>query len=493
MQSVSNCLTCHCLGDKIAGVDVDELFAYSTPRVVKIKDRSLGVTKLLLMFAIFCYIIVFQVAYKGEHFEVDEVEGISRMQWQQPTMKWCNPMHKDCLSNITNAENLPYCRQYMGTEEYKGSEQLTCTNKDAWELPVSLPAGVLMPTHISEYEQRRLCGPDVVECTAKFRFEDEASKDAHLQRGTGEAEPVRDVFVADVEQFTVLIDHSFSTASGKLAYDDYAMQGYWLDCSGPGDDCEKKPIKCIHSKCKAMGFELLQETDSDGQRPAPVRSGRRLRTGHEHKDLGLLEDATTEEARQAIGLKTATEQFNVIALSDGDVLSIATMLKMARPGSRLKAAPPGGYNLDDIVSSDGETRRMRGGAIVVRIDYENAGHWRLFRPKDPPTYTISVTMRPANEFKHLYVSRTEGDGREVTKAYGQLIIVQQVGRICTFSIMHALIVLMTAMALLGVSNLVTDTLALYVMPRKEQYTDLKYKVSDDFVTVKKQLAAPVES
>jgi len=484
MQSARNCLTCHCLGDQIAGVDVDDLFAYSTPRVVKIKDRSLGVIKLLLMLAIFCYIIVFQIAYKGEHFQEDEVEGISRLQWQQPTMNWCNPMHKDCLSNITNAENLPYCSQYTGTEAYKGSEQLTCTNKDAWELPVTLPAGVLMPSHISEYEQRRICGPDVVECTAKFRFEDEAASDARLQRGTGEAEPVRDVFVADVEQFTVLIDHSFSTASGKVAYDDYAMQGYWLDCSGPGDDCEKKPIKCVHSKCKAMDFELLQD-------PAPMRSGRRLRpaVGREHKDLGLLEGAATEEAMQATGMQTATQQFNVIALSDGDVLSVATMLKMARPGSRVQAAPPGGYHLDDIVNSDGETRRMRGGALVVRIDYENAGHWRIFRPKDPPTYTISVTMRPANEFKHLYVSRTEGNGREVTKAYGMLIIVQQVGRICTFSIMHALIVLMTAMALLGMSNLLTDMLALYVMPRKEQYTDLKYKVSDDFVTVQQPTAA----
>jgi len=477
---LSSLLLCHCLGERCFGQDIDDLFAYQTPRITKIKDRTLGLTKLVLLLVVFAYVVVWQMAYNGSHFKVEDIEGVSRLQWQQPTMHWCNPMHVNCFSNITDISSLSYCKQYNG-DKSRDVGQRPCAYKDAWELPINLPSGVLMPTRLNIFHQKRMCEHNAPECESKFRFQESGGPDAPLQTGTGDAEPYEDIFVADVEDFTVLIDHSFSSASGGIAFDDYAMQGSWLDCSGKDNQCVKRPIKCVHDKCGEMGLDLLQQATVESQPPAP--SKRLLRKGKAAPEvLGLAQEKSSEAELYAAGLEAGTRKFQVISLKDGDVMSIKTMLAMANHGSH-RAPPPGGYKLEDIINSDGESRRMRGGALVLRINYDNSDHWRIFQPRNPPTYTISVTMRPAEEFKHLYVSENGPDAREVIKAYGFLIVVQQMGRICTFDVMHALIVIVTAMALLGVSNALTDMLALYVLPRRNEYTKWKYFESDDMVTV----------
>lgn len=481
-------LSCNCLGDTLFGQDVDDVFAYVTPKQVRVKDRSLGLLRISLMLLIFCYIVVFQVGYNGEHFKMEDVEGIARLQWQQPTMNWCNPMEAGCRSNISDAQDLPYCEQSAkaGAEKWVGARQRQCAYKDAFELPIQLAQGVLIPTYFETYRQKRMCEPSASSCLSKYQFE-EANSGA-LQTQRGDAHPSRDFFVAGVEDFTVLIDHSFSTASGRIAHDDYAMQGYWLDCSGADERCIKRPIECVHSKCEAMGFELLQDgcvgQHCGGQPGAPKKPeapSRHLRQRHSTAgELGLTEfESAANDRDGALAEAQQHKQMKVIALADGDVLSIETMLAMARSSLKSKPPPPGGYSLDDIANSDGETLRLRGAAIVVSIEYDNLDHWRIFTPKDPPTYTISVAMRPAHEFKHLYVSDFDIEGREVTKAYGIMMVVQQYGRIATFNLLHGLVVLTAALGLLAVSNMLTDMMAMYVFPNNEAFTARKFEVTDD--------------
>lgn len=481
-------LSCHCLGDSIFGMDVDDVFAYQTPKIVRIKDRSLGLIRIALTSLIFSYIVFYQIFYKGEHFKSEGVEGVARLQWQQPTMNWCNPMHVDCKSNFTHAKHLPYCAQYTGPKQFAGVGKRRCSYKDAWDLPIQLPSGVLIPTYEEVYRQKRTCEPGEDECVGQYQFQEGAVAGAPLQTGRGDAEPNKEFFVADVDDFSVLIDHAFSTASGAYAQDDFGMQGYWLDCSGVVDGCVRRPIKCAHSQCDALGHALLQEsahaegcTDHEcgGQPSTSVQRGLRRGRG-ERGAIGLAqqsEDVAGGDRHEAVST------MNVIALKDGDVMSIKTMLAMAKSSAQARAPPPGGYSLDDVVNSAGETRRLRGAVLEVKIDYDNAGSWRIFTPKDPPSYTISVSMQQASEFKHLSTTQLDDDRRQVAKAYGILIIVQQVGRLVSFDALHAMIVLTAAVGLLAVANLMTDMLAIYLMPRAEIYSELKYQESADLVTV----------
>eukprot|EP00418_Pyrodinium_bahamense_P001434 CAMPEP_0179016556 /NCGR_PEP_ID=MMETSP0796-20121207/3381_1 /TAXON_ID=73915 /ORGANISM="Pyrodinium bahamense, Strain pbaha01" /LENGTH=444 /DNA_ID=CAMNT_0020712251 /DNA_START=153 /DNA_END=1488 /DNA_ORIENTATION=+ len=422
------------------------------------------------MATIFCYVGVFQIWYKGQHFELSPVQGIARQQWQQPT-KGCNPSHIDCKSNWNKLTELPYCAQYTGNHSAQIVED--CEYFDGIELPITLPGGVLLPTYVATFRQGLRCPSGSTVCDRKFGYLDAGGEP---QGGTGYAMPTSAAFVADVERFTVLVDHSFRTMNGKVAHDDLSMQGYFQTCRRESSSCEKKPIRCMHSACREMGMYTGGARDS--LLSSSMRVASRWRTGGRRasqlaEGSALRTDAAGLSLNEALAETAASVEESVIAIEDGDVLSLRTLLSMA------------GLSLDEPVlkesdRNDTRTIRLRGAALVLHIHYDNTKPWTLFRPQDPPEYTLSVTSRPVHKFKHRYVASEGPTGRELRSAYGVYIVVEQSGEIASFNMVHSLVILTTALGLLMAANTFTDLLALYVLPRKEMYKDLKFQVSDDF-------------
>jgi hypothetical protein len=495
------------LPESIFGTDVDKLFAYHTPKVVQIQDRSLGIVKMTLMVLIVVYVFIFSMLYKGQHFALSEVEGLARMQWQEPTMDWCNPSKVDCVANFSKLANLPYCKKYTGPEAYAPKVE-QCQYYDARELPISLPNGILIPTYIQTYKQKKLCHEGDEDCKRKFQFVDTYGNPDPGQ-ADGESDPVQSAFVADVEDFTVTIDHSFRTTDGKVSYDDFLMQGRWtmcdkeevnkaaqdwmMDATKPPKphECKTRPMKCVHAHCDEMAFAgeeswtdfLLGGTrkpDSNAassfvQEEPKKRSARKTRGGAVSLSASGADGVDTETETGPTQLEKAAAAANkggpqVVSMKTGDVLSLKTLLAMA------------GETLEDTWVDEDEgpqTLRSRGAAIVLHIHYDNAEHWKLFRVRDPPWYTVSVTTRPVSEFKHSYISAEDEYSRTLTWAYGIYVVVKQTGTIRTFNMVNALMTLTAAMALLTMSNLLTDFLALNIMPRKATYRELMYTVSDD--------------
>jgi len=483
-ESVS-AVSCDCLGDRIMGKDVDAIFAYATPKVVRIQDRTLGVLKIFLSLVIFAYIFVFQIWYRGEHFQMTTVQGIARMQWQEPTLSWCNPRDIDCEANYVSVQNLPYCSGYRGSNA--STVVRKCGYYDAMDLPIDLPGGTLLPTFIRTYKQARGCAPDdLASCQRTFKYLD---ANGTIQRGEGGARPINESFVADIEDFTLLIDHSFRTADGSMAFDDFNMQGYWSLCEGgsAGKDCVKRPIKCVHSNCKeALGGISGGPTvsflaggggggqESQGERRARARQARvgflGFRRGMSNISIGR-DPSATERAAAAEAKKA---DLGIISISNGDVVSLKTLLAMAR------------LSLDHswwVNGSEPRSLRLRGTALVVNIQYHNLKPWMLFRTQNPPEYTISVTTRPINKFKHTYVTSETAEGRMFKVAYGVYIILEQSGEIGHFTFVHSLIILTAAMGLFAVANTFTDILAMYVLPKRQLYQGLKFEDSEDMVTV----------
>eukprot|EP00929_Paragymnodinium_shiwhaense_P122348 TRINITY_DN95024_c0_g1_i1.p1 TRINITY_DN95024_c0_g1~~TRINITY_DN95024_c0_g1_i1.p1 ORF type:complete len:483 (+),score=33.45 TRINITY_DN95024_c0_g1_i1:53-1450(+) len=436
------CMSCHFLGDTIFGQDVDSVFAYETPKIVRIQDRTLGILRLLLMLAVFIYIVVYNLWYKGQHFIMSKIHGVVRMQWQEPTSKGCSPMHTECIANFTTTAELPYCEDYAGSEPELS--QRHCEYYDAEELPIRLGQGVLLPTRILVYNQERTCPKAAAACPRKYSFADSSGK---VQAQPGRAAPVSDHFVANADDFTVLVDHSFRTSGGEVAYDDFTMLGTWKVCRDESPrvaqnsleamrmllqdekklTCEVKPMLCLHDNCERK--------------------------------------SATEDMQASI---------KAFSLQDGDVFSIKTLLAMAGASLEDKADP---------TSNASSTVRERGTAIVMRIEYSNMHPWQLWQSDAPPRYTVTVSQRPVTTFKDSDVLSHDDKGRIMRRNYGVYLVIEQTGSIGIFSRINMLITIAAGMALLAASSKITDFLAMYLLRRRDDYWGVKYEVSEDYVTV----------
>lgn len=450
------------MGDEWFGQDVDKIFAYQTPRVVKIYDRTLGLVKNVLMVLIFFYICIFNIWYKGAHFAFSPVEGLARLQWQEPTNR-CNPLFVDCDANYHGIAELPYCKGYTGNEPHKN--QRACDYYDARELPVNIGSGVLLPTFLLSYTQARTCPQGAPTCSGKWKYVDENGK---RLTGTGYPKVSKAFYVADAEDFTLLIDHTFRTGNGKMRKDDFQMQGYYKKGDG-----EAKPIKCVHDDCEKMGMHTQGASASflDFARSRWNGSWAHTRAQSRRPGQGQLSVAPADGLAVNFAAAEAEEAPQVIAIQDGDVLSLKTLLDLA------------GTSLNDPVDTGpGDTVRYRGIALAVNIRYENLVRWTLFRPNDPPWYTITVNAMPADTFKYAEViehGSSEGK-RDMKLSYGTMIIVTQSGSMAFFDPMFALIAMTSAMALLAVSSTLTELLMLNVLPRKDEYSSVKFLESGDF-------------
>jgi hypothetical protein len=507
--------------------------------VVAIQDRALGLLRIVFMITIFTYIFIFKMWYQGSHFEISEVEGLTRQDWQEPTRNVCNPRHLDCKANFSEIQHLPYCRQYIGGDA--SLVQRSCKYFDARELPITMSNGILIPTYVQKFRQVKDCEDGDLLCERKFHFVDRFGLP---QRGHGVAEPEKRDFVADVEDFLLTVDHSFRTTDGKVAYDDFLMQGYWAVCDKDLNredpdfakkasliprqrHCVTEKMKCIHWKCKVDQDPALQKAmkAAVGKTHSPLDpAGQRSRGGgddatHLLRTASSSGDARAGTRRSRFSSPRRVQDFLDVGEEDGesevaeeeDMFKGEETLGGDRPSpeelARALLYPSGsnpeqavvsmkggdvltlrtlmmmaGERLDETWDDEDEGKlslRLRGTALMVNIHYENWQPWTLLYPSHPPWYTVSVTSRPAAKFLHTYISEEHGDVREMTWAYGVYVIIKQTGHIRTFNTITALMTLTSAMVLLGLSDFFVSMLAMYAMPKRMKYRALMYEKSDE--------------
>lgn len=65
--------------------DFDTVFSYTTPRMVMIKDRRLGLMMLFVQVAVFLYVIVYQILILQAYKRPGAVAGSVRMRLQAPS------------------------------------------------------------------------------------------------------------------------------------------------------------------------------------------------------------------------------------------------------------------------------------------------------------------------------------------------------------------------------------------------------------------------
>jgi len=148
-----------------------------------------------------------------------------------------------------------------------------------------------------------------------------------------------------------------------------------------------------------------------------------------------------------------------------DIFSVGTLLQAAD------------VKLDDLTSnveaSEFETKRYSGIAMIFEIQYiqNRAGDVR---------YEYRVSQIKGAEHKRIKLVAWNETHEIRESRHSISITFIPAGQIGRFSFYNLLLVIVSSYSLLLVSNTITETLMLYILPLSEHYYNLKYEESIDF-------------
>ncbi|RYG56570.1 hypothetical protein EON66_02585 [archaeon] len=258
-----------------AELDLDDVFAYTTPRTVRVRDRYLGLTKYTVMIGVFSYVIAYQLLAKQSYSAFGTIAGSVRLQLKEPSSIFRYPDGEApyCLGG--NASGSPlYSFPQPGMYKYNGpggvvAPQGVCQYLDARfavNQPVEVGA-VFIPSRISVSQQSAIpssaCAtlghsyctwnttvPDTLNYVADVdmftlfvRSPRARAYPACLHRVRVPTLTVVRSYCARALVRTMQIDHAF-TASNGVARSAYEMSGELLDSNGePMDPCIAYTLK----------------------------------------------------------------------------------------------------------------------------------------------------------------------------------------------------------------------------------------------------------
>jgi len=423
---------------------------YNARKQVKIRSKPAGICYRLTQLGIFLYIVVYTIIGTGKHLLPKVINGSVRLTMQQPTQN-CNPMKVSCKSDFLPMSFLPYCSQFAGKSEKEIPEakflvpwseatqadakklnevgmQHECHYKDNINLTFSVPVpGTLfLQTRSSRLPQHQQCQPSEANGWAC---------DGSLFQMTSD-KAKEDYFFADIERFTILIDHGFRILlPGFLWYPPKPLYGKASDYEGElvPDQRRKKKTRFV-LPVETHGKDKDEEEDEDKyERAVPI--------GH-HPD----KKNPYPSVFQLGGL--------------GTIISVADILRLANPkGTKL---------LDELREHDKSTLRWNGGVLHIMVSYENENH---FAPlgNGKIIYKVAAQLLPQSEFKNMF-GLAEGNGqRTVFDQHGLLIIASVHGSMHLFSASYLCQVLTTSVGILALASIVVEKLLTTVLTHKKQY------------------------
>jgi len=463
----------------VFGNHLDDLFGYETQKIVRIRDRRLGLTYIAFVILIASYVIGYQILYSNEHFQRKDVFGTARMTIQQPTKGACNPNKRGCKSDFPALTELPYCSVYKGNStQVKPNHRHDCRFADQHTLaPTGMLTGeMLVPTRIDRMSEHRHCKPgpeNGYSCDNEY----ELDHDENI------------IYVADIEKFTIMLSHTYKRK--YISGNNQWIQGYLLECEESADKFEstvqevetalqgksecngkyvRKPIECITDNCPFVTQTrkdeeaFLQHHASTGIKAHKHRASTHKEQGHMHASLLTLEDQADLQVNPA---KLAEGGF--FAIPSGDVFRIDKLLQLA------------GLSLDNTFNIDGEPLREAGTVIEIEAVYTNLHPWLSSFGITDVSYSYKVSTRPMEEMKTELFAQSQPDfpnTRIIEDRHGLYIVAKISGEFGFFSVVYTLVMLTTAVALISVAVVITDKLAIYVMPERETYKAKKYDLTE---------------
>lgn len=156
----------------------------------------------------------------------------------------------------------------------------------------------------------------------------------------------------------------------------------------------------------------------------------------------------------------------------GDVFTLQRLMELA------------GSDLDNSYNMDGWTTRESGSVLEVSVVYSNLHPYISTFGYKEVDYYYRVKELPLPYMSRRQLAKVQPPDFPETRRYeirhGILIWFRVVGQFGNYNNTYFLIYLVTALALIGAANSITDFIAIYIHKRKNNYFNLKYEVSGDF-------------
>ncbi|KAK5577332.1 hypothetical protein RB653_002273 [Dictyostelium firmibasis] len=178
-------------------IDWDSILAYNTIKIVRIRDKRLGILHLCFIVIIVLYVVVYSAIYKKGYLSTEEPVGSIRTSlWSPNTFK----------------ANQVYCKNNTEPYPYK---KLECVYYDDALVgyPIGDDVGFTASSRMKISEQKSNCS--LTDPTCKFYTNSSVN-----------------VYLADIESFTVLIDHTMYAPLSQIQFNGDDLSGYILDQNG---------------------------------------------------------------------------------------------------------------------------------------------------------------------------------------------------------------------------------------------------------------------
>mmetsp|Transcript_73681 Transcript_73681/g.193313 ORF Transcript_73681/g.193313 Transcript_73681/m.193313 type:complete len:617 (-) Transcript_73681:73-1923(-) len=145
--------------DEIFGMDTDEVFGYSTKKVVWIRDRWIGAIYYGIIMCVMLWVVGGQIVWRNEQYLLKDVKGLARIWYNHPTVDNCESNIAGCKSAFKPLDQLPYCNAFAGLGA--GSNKAHCE----YQSKVSIAPGgeenglIFIPTAVEIITEREACEP----------------------------------------------------------------------------------------------------------------------------------------------------------------------------------------------------------------------------------------------------------------------------------------------------------------------------------------------
>lgn len=416
------CCVCH----RLCGQDVDDLFVYDAPRVVRIRDARLGLLQYAMLILISLYIVVWQLVQGNSYLKFRNPTVTMRMTLQQPTLDGCNPNDDSCQDTYPPFKSLPYCCtsdcKDMGEGgckcPWRAFKNFQCKYVDGAGDAQRNAESIVVGTFQSEYNQTRNASCfGSTPCTKLWLNTQE-------QRG---------MFMADIDDFTVSVDHAVQNQELGISRTSRQMSG-WLLVNGSSG--------LQRSLCKKEKTAMTK----------PVFG------------------QPTNESPCYIRPNQSEDSF--------DHFTVKTMM-MAM-----------GLSLDGpSYSGSGHSIRFEGLTVTLRISYFDTWPWHgVLKGADGQpevSYVYDLIPLPENPFKVVDLQYLQFPSRRVKiSQHGIYLSVKAEGTLGVFDLQNLLVTLTTSFTLLAVGATVVKYIAIFVLKQRSYYKELLVGVSADFSNIR---------
>lgn len=213
--------------------DLRPYLVYYSVKYVRILHWPLGLLRITCGCAMIPVLLL--PILRGSHLKSQEIVGHFRAQLQRPTRGNCDPWKLDCHNDFSKEEDLRYClvndsdTNWYTKPDGIQQEKLNCTYIDEMTLVQPDWQGYFIPLRIKEYNLRR--NDETSQYFDEYRDTMNEIIEPDAPTGpSGKPMPNSEVYVADLERFTLKLWHSASVPAET--WQDKDMDGYFRDSSG---------------------------------------------------------------------------------------------------------------------------------------------------------------------------------------------------------------------------------------------------------------------